>query len=779
MKKTIMKSSMARALAAALTTTAAASAGAQMLEEVVVTAQKRDQSIQEIPLSIVALNERLLSDAGIESADELTRLVPNLRIQRLSQASATAIRVRGVGQAGNNAIDPSVAPFLDGVYVARGGAILNTFLDVASVEVLRGPQGTLFGRNATTGALQVNTNAPQFDEVSGQVFAEAGNYSAKRFRGVLNLPISDTLAMRVAAISDAHDGYYDNTLDGKSYGERDAMSARVSLRWQPTDNVNWVLRYDRSTMEGDGALPAEVSSHSAPANFNAIIGNAFGPLTTDISDPFDGTVNQRLVGYLDDVQTGLSSDLTWDLDSDYRIRWIYGQRDWDNKQVDGDVIFTRLDLVNRYGPYHSEMNSNEIQLISPEGAVWGGKGDFIAGVYAFEEDYFVGEDLNLGAMFCPVLVGPAAPALVPTCQALPQEDATQLFFDQTAKSYAAFFDTNINLSDALKLTLGIRYTKDDKKSQFEQLLNNPFAAALRGPESGNYNFDDSQFTYRAVLSWYSSDDTMWFANYSTGYKSGGINSQGSAAALGQRRIFDSEQVDDLELGVKSTLMEGRMQLNATFYRMEIDDFQDRSFRDASFIITNAGSLRQQGLELETKTLLNDNWSIDFALAYLDSEFTDFRGASPLSGCAVLPVPGTASCPNPQDNTGKRSTFSPEWQFNGSINYQQALSDGLELAGRLGWQHVDEHNSGGSELSPQTMTDAYDLWDARFTLSSNDAGWSVSLFGENLTDERYAAGYFTQVLGSALGLINTTTGETLYRNYVSAPRTYGISLQYDF
>lgn len=757
----------------------AVNTSAQILEEVVVTAQKRDQSIQEIPMSIVALNDRLLSDAGVESADELTRIVPNVRISRLSQASATVIRVRGVGQAGNNAIDPSVAPFLDGVYVARGGAILNTFLDVAAVEVLRGPQGTLFGRNATSGAIQVNTNAPQFDEMSGHLFAEVGNYSAKRYRGVLNVPVSDTFAMRVAAVSDTHDGYYDNLLDGKSYGERDAMSARVSLRWQPTDSVNWVLRYDYSTMEGDGQLPAEVSSHTAPANFNAIISNAFGPLSPDISDPFDGTVSQRMVGYLDDEQTGISSDLTWDLDNDYRIRWIFGQREWDNEQVDGDVIFTGVDLVNRFGLYTSDMTSNEVQLISPEGAIFGGKGDFVAGVYTFDEDYYVGEDLNLGVAFCPVLVGGQAPQFIAPCQASPQLDATELFFDQTAESVAAFIDSNINLSDTLKLTVGARYTKDDKKSTFTQLLNNPFAGALRGPEAGNYDFDDSQFTYRVVLSYYSSDDTMWFANYSTGYKSGGINSQGSAAALGQKRIFDSEEVNDIELGVKSTLMDGRMQLNATLYRMELDDFQDRSFRDASFIITNAGTLLQQGLEVETKTLLNDNWSLDFSMAYLDSEFTDFKGASPLAGCAVLPVPGTVSCPNPQDNTGKRSTFSPEWQFNGAISYEQPLGSSMNLNARLGWQYVDEHFAGGSELSSQTITEAYDLWDARVTLANDVQGWTVSLFGENLTDERYAVGYFTQVLGGALGLVNPANGDTLYRHYVSAPRTYGLSVKYEF
>ncbi|WP_116365745.1 TonB-dependent receptor [Parahaliea mediterranea] len=763
------------ALAAALLT-AQPALSQSALEEVVVTAQKRTESLQDVPLSIMAMGGEALESAGIGSADDLTRVVPNLRINRQAQASATVIRMRGVGASGNSAIDPSVAPFIDGVYIPRPGAILSSFLDVANVEVLRGPQGTLFGRNATTGALQISTVAPQFDGLEGEVFAEAGNYDAYRLRGIVNVPVSDTFALRFAGMTDQHDGLYDNKLDGKDWGDRDVNVGRAAARWQPSDSIDWIVRYDYAEMGGDGILPAEVSSKNSPPDLVNRLGNAFGPLSPDIGDPFDGTVSQRLVGGLDDEQWGLSSDFNWTLSSGYHLRWIAAQRTWKNDQLDGDVIFTGVDLLTRRGLYDSDAMSQELQFISPEDALFGERMDFVAGLYYFDEDYEIGEDLNFGSAFCSALLPPAQ---VPACQSFPQQGATQLRFDQSAESTAAFIETRWRLSDSLELTLGGRYTEDEKRARFNQELANPFGAAVRAAETGDYDFDDDQFTYRVVLSWFLNDDMMLFANYSTGYKSGGINSSGVATPLIGQRVFDSESVDNLELGIKSTWMGGAMQLNATAYRMEIDDFQDRSFRDASFLITNAGSLRQQGLEMELKMLPTDNLSFDLSLAYLDSEFTDFKNASPLPGCAVLPPPGTPQCPNPQDNTGKRNSYSPEWELAAALEYTFDFDSGMSLVARGDWQYVDDFLAGGSDLSPQTTVDAYNLFGARLTLRGSNANWEVSAFGENLTDERYAIQYFTQVLGGALGLLDTSTGETVMRNYVSAPRTYGVSVKYLF
>ncbi|WP_170150136.1 TonB-dependent receptor [Parahaliea mediterranea] len=778
MKFTHSKHLLSLAISSALSC-GALIAQAQQLEEVVVTAQKRVESIQGVPISIMAVTDAKLEQAGIDSADDLTRIVPNLRINRQAQASATSIRMRGVGSDGNNAIDPSVAPFIDGVYIARGGAILSSFLDVASVEILRGPQGTLFGRNATTGAVQINTHAPQFDELSGEVFAEYGNFDARRLRGIVNVPVSESFALRFAATADQRDGYYHNRLDDKDYGDRDATTARASARWQPSDSLDWAVRVDYADMQGDGALPPEVASDAGPARFIDAIGSVFGPLSPSIDDAYDGTVNQRIVGDLDDSQWGISSDLNWDLQSDYRVRWIGSYRSWENEQLDGDVVFTGMDFLNRLSFYDTESTSQEIQLISPEGAFFDGRMDFVAGAYYFQEDYAIGENLNLGASFCPVLIGGSLPDSVPLCQSLAQTDATVQRFDQDAESMAVFLETKWKLSDTLELTLGGRYTEDSKEASFDQQVANPFAGSLRAPEQDAYRFEDEQFTYRVVLSWFVTEDTMLFANYSTGYKSGGINSSGSAQPLFERRLFDSEQVDDIELGIKTTLLDGLMQVNATAYRMEIDEFQDRAFQDASFIVTNAGSLRQQGLELELKAAATEHLTLDLAFAYLDSEFTDFKGATPLPGCAVLPSPGTPSCPNPQDHTGRAAPFSPEWEINAGIAYTRDFSNGMYWTASANWQYVDDFIAGGTELSRQAVNDAYELVDARFTVASADDTWTFSIYGQNLTDERYAEYNFTQVLGGALGLLDTSNGDTVYRHYVSAPRTYGVSVKYAF
>jgi iron complex outermembrane receptor protein len=251
------------ALAACAAPAAAQAQSAGTVEEVVVTAQKRAENIQDVPLSIMAVSAKAMEAKGVQDATDLERTVPNLRLDSIAQASGIAIRIRGFGAQSNAAIDPSVAPYVDGVFIPRPGAILSTFLDVETVEVLRGPQGTLFGRNATVGALSVKTYAPQFDGLSGRLAGQVGKYGERQVDGMVNVPVSEQFALRFAGLANTTDGFVKNKLDGKTYGAKDTVEGRLSAKWQPTDALTWTGRLDYAHTSGDGVAINQVDISTA------------------------------------------------------------------------------------------------------------------------------------------------------------------------------------------------------------------------------------------------------------------------------------------------------------------------------------------------------------------------------------------------------------------------------------------------------------------------------------------------------------------------------------
>ena len=747
---------------------AAAQESAQ-IEEVVVTAQKRAENIQDVPLSIMAVSEKAMEARGIDDVRGLERVVPNLRLDTIAQQSGVSLRIRGFGASSNAAIDPSVAPYIDGAFIPRPGAILTTFLDVESVEVLRGPQGTLFGRNATVGAISLKTHAPGPD-FAGRLSAEAGSYGTHKLEGMVNLPVSDTFALRFAAIATDTDGYIKNRLDGQTYGWNDTVAARASAKWDVTENLTWTVRADLARTNGDGVALNQVDTSTASdaqlANFAARVGQP-GPL---LHYPPGREVSQFLTNLnLKDRQYGVNSDLSFKFGDGYTLRLINAYRDWRNLQSDGDVVFTPLDLVSRDAVFDSESHSHELQLISPKGALLNGRLDFVAGLYHFEEDYLIGEDFNLGSQYCSFAVAAAAPALVGACNAGPKIGAAHGVFTQNAKSTAAYAQATFAVTPDLDLILGARQTWDDKSGRFVQTISNPTAALLRSPEDVALKFDDSRPSWRASLSWRPVTDVTAFLTYSTGYKSGGLNSAGGAQPLGAKRLFDSEKSYDWEAGVKSVLLDRRLLLNVTLYRTRLEDFQERAFDGVSFIVRNAGTIRAQGVELEGQARPFAGMAIDFGAAYLDSEFTANHAAPGLPACNNSPT----SCPTVQDLTGRRPTFSPKWQANLGAEYTTPeFGGGFTLSLRGDMAYTGKVNS-TNDLNPQGVIDSYTLYNGRIILTGPDRTWNVALFGENLTNEHYFRNKFSQTLDAVFGVRVPATGATQLRGFVGAPRTWGV------
>ena len=760
-------------------------AEADMGDEIVVTAQKRSERLQDVPISMAAVSEATMTTNNVLTVQDLGRVATNFSATRSAQASSIRLAVRGIGAPGNTATEPSVAAFVDGVYVPRPGSIIGNFLDIEGVEVLRGPQGTLFGRNASVGAISFRSATPK-DEFSGQISAEAGNGDRYKLTGHINLPLSENVALRVAGLGSWFKGYWHNQLDGKTYGGSDDYAGRASIK-ADLGNVSWIVRADYSKSDGDGYVPAEFRFDSV----SAAQGAAFRTLQTGLAGSandtvlFDRNVNQRVTADYKDRHWGVSSDATLDLGG-YSLRLINSYRNWRSAQTDGDTIFTTVPLSSRQGGFTSKSHNHELQFISPKDELLGGRLDFVAGLYYFQEDYTIDERLQADAQFCNVLVpaGAQRTACNTSLAAGGGVNATDQDFSQSVESFAVYGQTTFKIAEPLSLTLGGRWSKDDKSAVYVQKRAFPFAATLRAIENANLALKDDRFTWRASLNYKPNRDILVFLNYSTGYKSGGFNSGAGAVALNQARIFNRETVKNYELGAKTTWLDGGLIANLTLYRMDIGGFQDRAFDGVSFLVRNAGSLRHQGFELDTTIKPSDNFTVNASLAYLDSKFTNYPGGAGLPGCAGGPAI-CAGLPNngrTQDLAGQRLNYAPEFTGNFGATWTGDIGSsglGWSLNGNVSLTS-DQNNGGVNDANPQTAQDGFALVGARFAINGPDDRWNVAVFGSNLTNEGYCSAQFYQVLDTAFGLRNGTfPGSTGVRCNVATPRTYGVSGTFRF
>jgi iron complex outermembrane receptor protein len=756
--------------------------------EIVVTAQKRAENVQDVPISIAAFTGETLEKNNVVNLEGLGKITPNLSIAKGAQTSYVRLAVRGIGAASNTTVEPSVAVFLDGAYVPRVGAVISSMLDMESVEVLRGPQGTLFGRNASVGAVSFHTARPKYGDFGGEVTGEIGNGDRYKASGYINVPVGEKAAFRFAGSQQWFNGYWHNELDGKQVGGTDDTTLRGSFRGE-VGPVEWIFRADYSKISGDGVTNIDFDRSSVSNQGWTNFITKLGAPDTDLND---NDMNQFLTADVDDEQWGVNSNLSWDIGGGSTVRLINNYRDWDNEQLDGDVFFSPTPIASRTGVFASKSQNHELQFISPTGQWLDGRLDMVAGLYYFHEKYHQGERLHMNAQFCNTFVPPAqVPAAPPgvtfraVCNAQLTAaggqlvDATVQDVHQTVDSYAAYAQANFHFTDELFATVGGRYSKDQKEGSYNQTTN-PFLASFRAAESLTLpDIDDSKFTYRVGLNFEPTEDHLIFLTYSTGYKSAGYNSGAGAPSLTtvggvfrpERRVFDRETTENWELGFKNSWWDHKLTLNLTFYRMDIKGFQDRAFDGTSFTVRNAGNLRHQGFELDSIVRPWRNLSLFANLAYLDSEFTDYPNAANLPGLG-----GT------QDLAGEPATFAPKWS--GRIGFDWSGDVGT---GGMTWD-LNSNLSfvakqfGGlvNDANPQTVIDGYALLGARATLNGENDRWSVSLFGNNLLNKQYEAGNLYQFGDALLGVRNGVfPGSTAVRRLHADPATYGVSATFRY
>lgn len=727
-------------------------AGSAEAVDIIVTAQRRSERVQDVPIPITVLSESTLERANVTNVLDLVKVTPSFTASRAAQASNTRLSIRGIGSGGNGAIEPSVGAFVDGIYIPRPGPLLAAINDIASVEVLRGPQGTLFGRNASVGAVSFKTAEPEHT-FSGLLSAQADSFGAVNLNGRLNLPVSDAVATRFSVLYDHTDGFGRNAITGKRVGSNTTFSVRGGVSLDLSDNLRWLVRADYQHQTGDGTTPitvvADTVTPTAAANFNRILAGKI----PDLVHTYSTTVRQITAGSLDDEQYGVSSDIKLDVGGGYSLRLLSGARKWTNNQFDQSTAITPADLFGRRSEYLSRSHSEELQFLTPAEKSLSA----VAGLYYFRERYTIGTPVSLGADYCNIFIRNARPALLAPCLAGPQTLAATSNFNQLTNSYAAFGQATFKITPKLEITGGLRWTRDEKSATVFSANYNPAAVFFNAPDSANLAFDGSKLTYRLNTTYRILPSAMVYATYSTGYKSGGFDA-GTGTTLGNRRVFRPELVKDIEVGFKSQWWDRRVTLNANYFRMDVDDFQLRAYDGTAFSIRNAGSIRQQGIEFETSVRPIKGLNVGVSGTRLGSEYTDFKNAPPLPGLTGV-----------QDLTGQRVPFSPKWSGSANAGYETKIADdwSLNLSGILSFTS-DVNVGTGGDGNPQGLQKGYSLLSLRVAVLTLGDRLEFALSGDNVTDERYCLNKNAQVLGGPLGV--NAGGVGLLRCVLGEPRT---------
>lgn len=737
-------------------------------QRIIVTARKVEEDIQDVPVAISAFSGSDLAEIGVVDMRELTRFVPGLTITTASgEPSAINVNVRGQSQADILlTTDASVGIYIDGVNVPRTFAISPGLLDLQRVEVLKGPQGTLYGRNTTGGAVGLYTRAPNMQELGGFLSVNAGEYGLRDISGAVDLPIvKDTFAARFLARNIQSDGYGRDGV-GRKLGSQDTSYYRVNFQWQATPDLKVELMADRTDVATDGIVSRVVSLNGfpprpglpAPTNVLFAIAAESGLLTFNPQDPanqglllaafaqaqqiWENSISQNMgLGYHDSNATfpqgsqvesdSVALNITYDLSDAWQVKSTTGYRKLDRlNALDMDV--TPFAILHPTLFTNSEFWSQEFQL-----AYGGDRLNSIVGLYTSHED---GTDGS--TTFALAAINPNNP--------------NRQRGDVTNESFAIYGQANYAMTDRLNLTGGLRWTEENKKLVSRNSVGPTGSIACNVPPAlldqpgvcaATIKNKFSDWSYLLSADYAVSDTIMVYAKTARGFRGGGQNLRGTAAAA-SFDPFDPEIATDYEIGIKAETSDGRVRVNAAAYTTDYEGIQ-RSVvfvdPDSAAVVSsvrNAAEATISGFEVEAWAALTDRFSVNGTLGYIDAGYDKFA-----------------------DATGDLSDTPfdvPEWAYSVGARYNQPMSFG-QLVARLDYSWRDD-----VVIRPPARNDAdftqkaYGLLSARIQLDFDAWDASLAIYGKNLTDEEYLTGGvdFDSSLGWNLG-------------FMGPPRVYGI------
>jgi iron complex outermembrane recepter protein len=775
----------------------------ERLDEMIISARKREENLQETPLSVSAFSAVALRNGDILRADDLQRFTPNLRFeQSLGSQNAASVQIRGVGNADFIPTrDNGVGIYVDGVYLARSQGQLLGLADVERVEVLRGPQGTLFGRNTIGGAINFITRKPG-DEFEATGSARVGNLNRFESRASVNLPLApEKAALLLSFQSVSREGYTKNRQNGQETDDRRLLGVRAALRLNPTEDLELLFTGDqtRSHQSGRGGecrYNRDAFATAPVTQIQQLSGVAFIQecLANQANDEFTYASPLRSQENLDSY--GLTSQITWEV-GELTLKSLSSWQRQEN-ELRADVTFADVVGVHVGASNHApfgvldidkDQNDQVSQEFNLSGEALGGRLNYTAGLYGFYEKTTPALTSQLaGFNLCQsdptTLVFPAAleAALLPLFGLSPGTPlppaAKQLAICMgssigrgpriSTSAYAGYGQATYDLTERLHLTGGLRYSRERKDFRFMQMnfitpdtLIDAFAATPIGSRAERFD----KWTPMATVSYDVADESIVYASYSRGFKSGGFNGRPNASVPASLLPFDQEVLDNYEIGYKTTAFDSRLQANLAVFYGRYDDIQTTvlgagSAGQFASRVANAGEAVIRGGELEVRALPLPGLDLRVGLGFTDAEYREFDDV------VRHPDPNVTSL-IPISRRGEEFINTPN--FTGTFSAAYTLYDfaGLgDVTTRLSWYHQNEVNYG-----PQSDTleqGKYGLLSGQIALTLPDGKTQIGVFGENLLDRRYVNG----------GL-NFEDGFALSDAYFGPPRLYGIEIRREF
>ncbi|MEM1143163.1 MAG: TonB-dependent receptor [Pseudomonadota bacterium] len=785
------------------------------LEEVTVTATRRAESMQDVAISMLSTTGEEIQEMGIGRSSEFAIDIPAVTISQ--SPIGNFIFIRGIGTAGvNQGIELSVAMFHDGVYMGRHQLARAPFMDLDRVEVLRGPQSIFFGKNTIGGAIHVITAKPT-DELEGSISALYGNYGEQELTGVLSGPITDTLSGRIAVRGYEIDGYLDNILTGEEGPEREDSTIRGQLTWEASDTLSITGKWERSDFEqvqqftqltvndpiGTGiafgglnqALVAVGSGGSGLERYDdeRAVDNDGGAVLGLVAPEYAGLPGFPDKPEFSDNEMDLGTlTIDWGI-GDHTLTAITGYASYSYQDV-CDCDFAAIPLIQVDATEDYDQFSQEIRLTSPGGE----KLDYILGFYYHESELDYRSIEGFGTSLASPLLGSPA-ALTPN---LTRDYSMQ----QDQDMWAVFGSGTYNFSDRTRLTVGLRYFDESKTAshvldktftggwdysaaaglpagtltygstaaEYDRFLTefagSPLVAISEGIFGGllgtfehniqNRQRDEQDVNWIVTLEQDFGDDALVFATASTGTKGGGFDGRFLQTNDSPFFEYEEETAISYELGVKTTLLDNTMTLNATAFFSTVEDYQVSIFDGATaFFVQNAAEVETSGIEMDLQWAPIDGLVISLAGTYLDAAYSDFPNAPCWTVTGTEPI-DRGNCVNrdapdaSRDASGDTNLFSPEFAYNINVDYRMPIGASLEARGTFNVNYSDEFFV-AADLDPiYANQEAYTMYDVRLSLGRQDGTWEVAFVGKNLTDELISGNSNDQPLVPGNGFAST-------------------------
>ncbi|MGF1438977.1 TonB-dependent receptor [Pseudomonas aeruginosa] len=731
------------------------------LGKVTVTARRREEDSQKVPTPITVLGGETLEAQRISRVQDLQQVLPSVNVAYI-HARQSSVAVRGIGNnPASDGLEGSAGIYLDNVYLGRPGMAVFDLLDIEQLELLRGPQGTLFGKNTTAGVLNISTRAPTFTaertvEVSG---GQDGYFQG---RGTVSGPLGETLAGRLSAYRTRDDGYIKNIHDDNYLNGGERQGARGQLLFEPNEDfsLRWIADYN----EEDSSNGSMVVYGGAERFWQraALVG------ASPLRDPQRRKVNINGRQHVSVHQGGSSLEANWNLAGGYRLTSISAYRYWHFTPANDEQL--NVSAINDTGvEVHDRQFSQEIRLASPTGGAF----DYVVGAYAFRQNLGNKTFISYGPLADLYLLGANLGALNDTYSKANGKIETD--------SFALFAQGTWHLTERLDFTAGLRGTYEEKNAKVERFAPlggaavGGVGAAVRNGQLGAYDSGDlSQYNFAPSallsLSYQFSDDLLGYASLSHGEKSGGVNlAVGSAPSAGADSLLvGPERANDAELGLKSTLFDRRLLLNANLFWTGIHGYQATTLYQAPGstqlvqVLANAGSVRSRGLEFEATALPLRGLTLNFNGSYNDVTYLSFKDAPCPAEVSTRP-----GAPSSCDLTGQRVVGASKWIANLNGEYQWRLDDRFQpyVSASYAYRSAAEGTLDNSDLS---KIDGYALVNLAAGLRSDlgDGQLDTSVWLKNAFDKDYYLSAFASINGS-------------YTASVGQPRTLGVSLRYDF